>query len=188
MGCDTSAKVDWCANTQNFDQILAGETLHVPRACGRGARATPVPKLLHFVAHRMSRAQACSRLAPPRHRCAHAAGGAACCLSRTIVAQPHSPTSLHHTHQPRKKKKKDKEGKKDKSGSATKLKVAAPARGRPQGRYAKREAGKMVKGAYALAACTQGVSRRSLLLLYGTCAADASILTRDRPQATRRRT
>jgi hypothetical protein len=53
-------------------------------------------------------------------------------------------------HQPRKKKKDKKRGK-DKSGSTSKIMVAAPARGRPQGRYAKREAGKMVKGVFALA-------------------------------------
>ena len=47
----------------------------------------------------------------------------------------------------KKKEKKEKEKKSKKARSEeTVLRVAAPARGRPQGRYAKREAGKMVKG------------------------------------------
>jgi hypothetical protein len=61
------------------------------------------------------------------------------------------------------KKDKDKEKKSKKSRSeATVLRVAAPARGRPQGRYTKREAGKLVKG----------YSQEDLSMILGVAPAD----------------
>ena len=70
--------------------------------------------------------------------------------------------------QSRKSKKKDKKDKdkekksKKKRGEDTVLRVAAPARGRPQGRYTKREAGKLVKG----------YSQEDLSMILGVAPAD----------------
>ena len=91
----------------------------------------------------------------------------------------------------KKKEKKDKEKKGKKARSeGTVLHVAAPARGRPQGRYTKREAGKMVKG----------YSQEDLSMILGVAPADFVAPTavgaaapcqepeaRDKPRKKRRR-
>jgi hypothetical protein len=41
MGADSSAKVDWCKNTHNFDQILAGAQRVAPHLAQRAAAAVP---------------------------------------------------------------------------------------------------------------------------------------------------
>ncbi len=148
--CDSSAKVDWCANTANFDNILAG-------ACARAARARHA-MAQHARARHARSARACAdaqRARRPADRGRHGGGcGAACALTpaqharactRTAHAHAthsHAPSPPHAPVQPRKKKSK----KADKERGDKAAKAPAPARGRPQGRYGKREAGKLVSG------------------------------------------
>ena len=71
-----------------------------------------------------------------------------CCAVRGQAA-PEAPPLSQSRKSKKKSKDKDREREKKskkKRGEETVLRVAAPARGRPQGRYTKREAGKLVKG------------------------------------------
>ncbi len=74
---------------------------------------------------------------------------AAGCGRRTAAAQGARSRAVPRAQPSKKKKKKSK---KDKREDASPPKLKVPAQGRPQGRYAKREAGKMVKGARGSAA------------------------------------
>ena len=123
---DSTAKVDWTLNTHALDAVLSGEC------------------------------QLTQGGASPMRRWSWSA--ATLPTTRTHNAQPACllPPGLHRHHakadepQPAKRRKRDKRGRGD-AGSDSEDDVPAPApaaappaRGRPQGRYAKRESGKMV--------------------------------------------